>query len=450
MRRTLSLPLCAAAAGSFAAWPLAFGASAAWAQPPDLLPALGLSADPAARVAQVPPPPAAPGPPGGSAPAAPGPGAPPPGAPPAPPGPTALTTPSLTGPLVANPNPIKLPAGPVGDVYVSGFASGLALIQSNPTPPDGRTAHFDVSNGQVAVQKTDGLMQFYVQAGAYSLPTLGFPYFRSDQAIGNYFSALPVAYGKIVPNEQFSISGGKLPTLIGAEYTFTFQNMNIERGLLWGLEPAISRGVQANYTSGPVAFAVSLNDGYYSGNYNWLSGSAAWTIDPANTLTFAAGGNFGRTSATQASFPANTNPLNNSDIFNIIYTYNAAPWTITPYFQFTHTDRDPTNLIFHDADTYGGAILASYAFDSNWSLAGRVEGVGSTGSVANGAPSLLFGPGSSAWSITLTPTYQQGIFFARAEGSFTKAEDTTPGFALGRSFKTTSQARLLFEVGVIF
>jgi len=28
----------------------------------------------------------------------------------------------------------------------------------------------------------------------------------------------------------------KLPTLIGAEYTFTFENMNIERGLLWNQE----------------------------------------------------------------------------------------------------------------------------------------------------------------------------------------------------------------------
>ncbi len=61
---------------------------------------------------------------------------------------------------------------------------------------------------------------------------------------------------------------GKLPTLIGAEYTFTFENMNIERGLLWNQENAVNRGVQANFTSGPVAVSVSWNDGFYPNRYN--------------------------------------------------------------------------------------------------------------------------------------------------------------------------------------
>jgi Putative beta-barrel porin-2, OmpL-like. bbp2 len=428
MNRTLSSrPRAGAAAVLLLAALLpAIGATAAWAQPPAPAPSAGLSSDPATQLAQAPPP-----------------------APPAPPAPMPLTTPAMTGPIAANPNPIKFEAGPIGNVYVSGFASGLALFQSNPLAGD-RDNHFDVSNGQVAVQKTDGLVQFYVQAGAYSLPSLGASYIRSDNAINTFYSALPVAYLKLAPNDTFSVSGGKLPTLIGAEYTFTFENMNIERGLLWNLEPAISRGVQGNYTWGPVAFALSLNDGYYSGDYNWLSGSAAWTINSANTLAFAAGGNFDRTSASAVG-SANTNPLNNSEIFNLIYTYNAAPWTITPYFQYTHVPSDPVNLIPSGASTYGGAILANYAFNSNWSLAGRAEVVGSTGTVANGAPGLIpGGPGATAWSLTLTPTYQQGIFFGRAEGSFTKAEDSNAGFGFGSSGNATTQVRLLFEVGVVF
>ena len=59
---------------------------------------------------------------------------------------------------------------------------------------------------------------------------------------------MPQAFLKIVPTDNFSIQAGKLPTLIGAEYTFSFENFNIERGLLWNQEPAVSRGVQANYT----------------------------------------------------------------------------------------------------------------------------------------------------------------------------------------------------------
>ncbi|MBU2781439.1 outer membrane beta-barrel protein, partial [Acidithiobacillus caldus] len=77
---------------------------------------------------------------------------------------------------------------------------------------------------------------------------------------------------------------GKLPTLIGAEDGFTFQNLNIERGLLWDVEPIVSRGVQANYSMGPLSASLSWNDGYYSNRYNTVSGDLTWTIDGSNSL----------------------------------------------------------------------------------------------------------------------------------------------------------------------
>ena len=58
---------------------------------------------------------------------------------------------------------------------------------------------------------------------------------------------------------MFSIEVGALPTLIGDEYTFSFENLNIERGILWGAEPAVSRGVQANFTTGPLAALAGLH-----------------------------------------------------------------------------------------------------------------------------------------------------------------------------------------------
>ena len=96
---------------------------------------------------------------------------------------------------------------------------------------------------------------------------------------------LPLASLKLAPTENFSIQGGKLPTLIGAEYTFTFQNMNIERGLLWNQEPAISRGAQLNYTDGPCSAAFSWNDGFYSNRFTWLTGSLAYTLNKENTIS---------------------------------------------------------------------------------------------------------------------------------------------------------------------
>jgi hypothetical protein len=86
---------------------------------------------------------------------------------------------------------------------------------------------------------------------------------------------------------------GNLPTLFGAEYTFTFENMNIERGLLWNQENAITRGVQLNYTYGPLSGSLSWNNGFYSHSYTWVDGSVAWTINSANTLSFVDGGQTG-------------------------------------------------------------------------------------------------------------------------------------------------------------
>jgi len=202
-----------------------------------------------------------------------------------------MTTPPLTGPLVANPNPMKFEIPQLGTIYATGQLTGLAMGTGNAVVGD-KDGQFDISNGMAQIQKTDGMWQFYLNAGIYSLPTVGVGYVRASNLNNLTFGPLPVAYGKFAPTDEFSVQVGKLPTLIGAEYMYTFQNMNIERGLLWNQEPVVSKGVQFNYTIGALALSVSLNDGFYSDRYNWLSGLATWTIDKENILAVAAGGNF--------------------------------------------------------------------------------------------------------------------------------------------------------------
>ena len=74
--------------------------------------------------------------------------------------------------------------------------------------------------------------------------------------------------------------------------------MNIERGLLWNQENAINRGVQLNYTYGPLAASVSWNNGFYSHSYTWVTGLLAWTINPQNSLSIVGGGNVGFAKST--------------------------------------------------------------------------------------------------------------------------------------------------------
>jgi len=378
------------------------------------------------------------------------PASPPPATPPTSP----LTVPGITGPLAYNPTPAKFDAGPVGDVYVSGVASALGQWQNSVFPGDRRLTA-DVSNGQVFVQKIDGLVQFFAQAGAYSLPDLGVPYIRAAKATNAFYGALPQAFLKVAPTDNFSIMAGKLPTLIGAEYTFSFENMNIQRGLLWNQENAVNRGVQANYTLGPLAFALSWNDGFYSNRYSWAWGSVTYTIDPANTVAVIGSGNTRHTNVATTATPLFQN---NEQLYNIIYTHTSGPWTIEPYLQYTSVPKSPVIGTTQDAATYGAALFVSYAFDGTFAgvnLAGvslpvRLEYIGSTGSAAKGAPSLIYGPSSNAWSITVTPTYQYKVFFGRAEFSYVKANNITSGFGLGPTGTNDSEARVLLETGVLF
>lgn len=353
--------------------------------------------------------------------------------------------------LGANPNPENIDLGPwIGKVYATGVVSGLGFWQSNPVLGD-NDGYADISNGMVFVQTASGPVQFVAQAGIYSIPALSEPYTRASDLNKLLWGPLPLAYVKFVPNDAFSVLIGRLPSLLGSEWDFTFQNVNIERGLLWNQENSVNQGIQVNYTVGPVDLSLSLNDGFFSGNFDWLTGSATYTINSNNSLTFSAGGNFGSNSLDSFGTPI---AQNNSVIYDLIYDGTWGPWTLAPYVQYTHVpDNSALKSVgfTHDASTVGVAVNVAYSFNDNWKLGARGEYISSSGSLADGAPDLLTGgPGANNWSITLTPSYQYKIFFARAEFSYVGLGSPTPEYAFGKAGTDTSQVRVLFETGVIF
>jgi hypothetical protein len=165
--------------------------------------------------------------------------------------------------------------------------------------------------------------------------------------------------------------------LIGAEYTFSFENMNIERGLLWNQENAVNRGIQVNQTMGKFTAALSWNDGFYSNRYTWLWGSLTYANGP-HSLAFVAGGNYGQTGYQTVATPVQ----NNSSIYNVIYTYTKGSWIVQPYFQYTDVPTNQKIGIVKGASTRGGALLVSRTFKHGFSLAGRGEYITSTGNAA--------------------------------------------------------------------
>src|SRR5271157_433674 len=361
------------------------------------------------------------------------------------PAPAPLSTFVLTGPLQWLP-PAIFDAGPLGKLSVNGIVTGFSVFQNNSVPGDD-SAQATLSNGQIFIQKPDGKLQYYIQAGVYTMPTLSVPFVNAQNTVNNTYGPVPVAFLKLPIGKTTQILIGSLPTLMGAESTFTYQNFNIERGIVWNQENAINRGIQVNQTLGKYLTAsLSWNDGYYSDRYSWLSGSVTLTKGP-HSLVYDGMGNLGQTAYQTAATPVQ----NNSYMHAVIYTYTKGPWIISPYFQY---GKLPTNAkvgVLKGTSATGGALNVSYAFKKGFSLPARVEYLTSSGSATDESVNLLgFGAGSAGASFTATPTYQKGGMYVRGDLAWVHAMNYTPGAVFGKTGMDADQFRGVLEFGFIF
>ena len=353
--------------------------------------------------------------------------------------PAPLPMPSMAGPLQnAVPHSVE-----GGKLQVTGILTGMGWTEGNHIAGDNAT-HYDLSNAQIFVQKTTGWWQFYLQGGAYNLPAIGLPFLSTADTIKNVYGPFPQGYLELVKG-TVDVKIGALPTLIGAEYTFSFQNMNVERGLLWNQENAVNRGIQLDKTYKKLSLSLSWNDGFYSNRYTWLSGSATYAFNSANSVAFIAMGNAGAYAKNTLATPLF---LNNSQIYNLIYTHTKGGWVIQPYLQFTDVPTNANIGITQGAGTKGGAVLATYNFKRGFSLGVRPEYIKSTGGAT--AANLLYGPGSGAFGFTVTPCYHKDAFFLRGDFAIVHATDMTAGAGFGPNGLSANQPRGVVEAGFMF
>ena len=280
--------------------------------------------------------------------------------------------------------------------------------------------------GRYLFKRPTAWFQFYIQAGAYTIPALATPFLATDKTMTNFYGPVPVGFLKLQVAKNTSILIGSLPTLIGAEYTFTFENMNIERGLVWNQENAVNRGIQINQTMGKFTASLSWNDGFYSNRYTWLSGFIGlhqWTSQPWHSWRVET---YGQTAYQTLATPVQ----NNGSIYNVIYTYTKGSWIVQPYFQYTDVPTNAKIGIVKGASTTGGAILVNHTFKHGFSLPARWEYISSSGNASEEAVNLMFGPGSAGTSLTVTPTFQYGGFFFRGDLSWAHAMQLHAGRCL--------------------
>jgi hypothetical protein len=234
---------------------------------------------------------------------------------------------------------------------------------------------------------------------------------------------------------------------MGAESTFTYQNFNIERGIVWNQENAINRGFQVNQALGKyLSASLSLNDGYYSNRYNFLSGSITFTKG-SHVLVYDGMGNLGKTIFQTAVTPLQ----NNGQMHAVIYTYTKGPWIVSPYFQYGNVPIIKQVGVLKSTSATGGAINVSYAFKSGFSLPVRWEYLTSSGSATDGSANLLgFGSGSAGTTFTATPTYQKAGMYLRSDLAWVHASNSTSGDVFGPTGTDQSQFRAALEFGFIF
>jgi hypothetical protein len=342
-----------------------------------------------------------------------------------------------------------------GEWIASAAVSALGVSQTNTTPGYPSTTA-DLSNAQLVLQKNTGVAQFYFKAGSYSFPELGTPYKRASFYTNDTYGYVPQIYAAYVPNSNWSALIGKLQSMGGYEANFTYQNLNIARGLLWGQTNNISRGIQVNHKQANINLAFTLNDGSYSGKYNWLGASASYRPSLNHHLGISYVGPIS---------PNNTNtfntPLlqNNSQIGNVVYKFSSDHWHVVPYLQYSFIPANSSIGIPVSYTTRGGAILVNYKMRptemgaaklKNISLPVRVEYLSTNGGNVAGAPILLYGPNSSAWTFTITPTYQFEQYFMRFEASLVKAVNASAGASFGANGTNTSQVRGMVELGILY
>src|SRR5579862_7810251 len=116
----------------------------------------------------------------------------------------------------------------------------------------GNTAS-DFSNALLNLSANAGKLHGNATVGEYNFPTAGVPIVQDSSANANtsLYSVIPVGSVQYAFDSHWSVAAGKFAALLGQESPFTYQNVNIQRGLGWAMEPTISNGVQAGYTGGP-------------------------------------------------------------------------------------------------------------------------------------------------------------------------------------------------------
>jgi len=307
----------------------------------------------------------------------------------------------------------------------------------------------DFSNALLNLSANAGNFHGNATVGEYNFPTVGFPIATDSAANANtsVYSVIPVGSVQYSLGSHWSVAAGKFAALLGQESPFTYQNVNIQRGLGWAMEPTISRGVQGTYAGGPWTLTLQYNDAYYSGHDRAFEGLIGWAPSANTNLQVA---------AIVPNADAGPNPtvsVGNKAEYDFMYTRQIGKLQLLPYLLLVDSPSSAKLGYKKSESAWAGVLLATWTFDTPWSLAFRYEDAAngsSAGDTGANADLIGFGPGSSARTLTLTPAlhFENGGVL-RLEYSTISLSSFAPGLGFGAAGNGGTQNRIGFEFGVM-
>jgi hypothetical protein len=308
---------------------------------------------------------------------------------------------------------------------------------------------FNVSSAFLTVTRNTGFFRYGASAGVYSIPVVGVSGNNTFQPSANIniYGPVPSAYISVNPSDRVSLTAGYLATLIGQENTYTYLNPTIQRGLVWNMETAVSRGARLTVARGKVTGALEVNDGFFSGHYLGLEGSLTMAPDSSTSYQFVF-------VIPNAQAPGNwTSAIANKRLYNFMYTASKGRWTLQPYVLLVNSPQSSALAYVSSESAYGAVFATTYTMNQNWSIAARVEDIANqstTSDRSSNADLVGYGAGSGAWTFTLTPTFRRKQLLLRADLLQVSARSVGPGLGFGTAGRERSQFRFGVESGLQF
>jgi len=334
---------------------------------------------------------------------------------------------------------LELKLEPIGTINVSGALTVYTIHSNNKVVPNEYKTRYDVGSAIISLSKSAEPFGFTLIGGAYAFPVVGVGLSKTSEST-DLFSPIPVAYVEYSPMKGLSIQAGKLPTIIGYESAFTYLNNNIQRGLVWNMQPVINNGVRLTYSTDLFFVKLGVNDGFYTLSKKDPKPAleASLGLTPIKDGSIALNVIF----PDKDSKPNNTAGPSNKRELNLVASYTLDKLSLGADLLYVEAPKSNKANVPEKAKASGVALHLSYDLKP-FKLSGRIEYV-KDNSDAGGIDLVGLGDGNKGLTFTVTPAYTQGPFFLRGELSYVKADQP---FTQNNK---KDQTRVGVEVGFMF